>query len=345
MAMQEVEYEFPEPDASNAEVEVSLEEKDNDSIEVEGAVGREDMKTPPKEVEDDSFEIEIEDDTPVADRGRKRSKPPEEVTDDELENYSEKVKGRIKHFSKGYHDERRAKETALREREELENYAKTLMAENSKLKGSADHSHNALITSARKQVQSELVLAQRGYKEAYEAGNSDAIVEAQQALNTAQIRQARVDGLKPREIQALQAQASTVQPQVNAPEPKPQPARDEKAESWRGENSWFGDDDEMTAFALGLHNKLTKGGEDPRSDTYYEKINTRMRQVFPEHFDEDIEDAPETKKKANNVVAPATRSTSPRKVTLKQSQVAIARRLGISLEDYAKQAAELMRNK
>jgi len=340
--MQEVEYEFPEPDATNAEVEVTLDEKETNSIEVEGAVGREDMKTPAKQKAESDFEIEIEDDTPAEDRGRKATTPPESVTDDELENYSEKVKKRIKHFSKGYHDERRAKEDAMRQSGELETYARSLMAENEKLKGSADHSHNALITSAKKQVQAEVAMAQRGYKEAYEAGNSDAIVEAQQALNTAQIRQAKVDGLKPREIRALQAQANAVQQQVNAPEP--QPARDEKAESWRGENSWFGADDEMTAFALGLHNKLTKDGEDPRSDGYYDKINARMRQVFPESFDEGIEDTPETKKKASSVVAPATRSTAPRKVVLKQSQVAIARRLGISLEEYAKQAAVLLRN-
>jgi hypothetical protein len=119
--------------------------------------------------------------------------------------------------------------------------------------------------------------------------------------------------------------------------------RDEKAENWRDENaSWFGEDDEMTALAYGLHHKLTKEGVDPTSDTYYEKINARMRQVFPDQFDEEPES---TKRKSSNVVAPATRSTSPKKVTLNQSQVAIAKRLGISLEDYAKQAAELMRNK
>ena len=343
MAMQEVEYEFPDADDTTSEVEVTVEEKDNNGIEVEGAVGREDIKAPSKKEEEETFEVEVEDDTPEADKGRKPSKPPEEVTNDELENYSEKVKKRIKHFSKGYHDERRAKETAMRQSGELETYARNLMAENQKLKGSADQSHNALINSAKKQVQGEMALAQREYKEAYETGDSNAIVEAQQALNVAQIKQSKVDGLQPRQIAALQPTPDTVQPQVKAPEP--QHPRDEKAEDWRGENTWFGEDDEMTAFALGLHNKLTKDGEDPRSDGYYEKINTRMRQVFPENFDEGIEDTPETKKKASNVVAPATRSTAPKKVTLNQSQVAIARRLGISLEQYAKQAAVLMRNK
>ena len=343
MAMQQVEYEFPDADSDTTEVSVELDEKEDNSLDIEEAVGREDMKTP-KKAKAEELEIEIEDDTPIEDQGRKPSKPPEEVTDEELENYSEKVKTRIKHFSKGYHDERRAKEAAQREREELESYAKNLIAENNKLKGSVDQSHNTLIESAKKQVQGEMTMAQRQYREAYESGEADAIVEAQTALNAAQIRLEKVNGLKPKQIQALQPEETPVQTQVEAP--RPQVQQDEKANSWRDENTWFGSDDEMTAFALGLHNKLTKDGVDPKSDTYYEKINARMRQVFPEQFDDGIEDEPEeTKRKSSNVVAPATRSTSPKKVTLKQSQVAIAKRLGISLEDYAKQAAELMRNK
>jgi hypothetical protein len=287
-------------------------------------------------------EIEVEDDTPEADRGRKAAPPPKEVTNEELENYSDKVKNRIKHFSKGYHDERRAKEEAQREREALETYTKNLMAENKKLKGTVDQSHNTLIESAKKQVNGEMALAQRQYKEAYESGETDKILEAQTALNTAQIRMERVNGLKPKQIQPLQPQETPVQTQVEAPQPQVQ--RDEKAEAWRDNNPWFGSDDEMTAFALGLHNKLTKEGVDPKTDTYYEKINTRMQQVFPDQFDDGIEDEPEsTQRKSSNVVAPATRSTAPKKIRLTQSQIAIAKKLGVPLETYAKQAAELLR--
>lgn len=101
----------------------------------------------------------------------------------------------------------------------------------------------------------------------------------------------------------------------------------------------------MTAFALGLHNKLTKDGVDPRSDKYYEKINSRMRQVFPDQFDDGLEDDEpvSTRRKSSNVVAPATRSTAPKKIRLSQSQIAIAKKLGVPLEDYAKQQAALMR--
>ena len=344
MPRQNVEFEFPDPDKdeTSQEVEVDIAEEEDAPLEIEGAVGRENVKSSKGTIKAGEVEIEVEDDTPEADRGRKASPPPEEVTNEELENYSDKVKNRIKHFSKGYHDERRAKEEAQRQQEALETYTRNLIAENQKLKGSVDQSHNSLIESVRKQVDSELAMAKRQYKEAYESGEPDAVLEAQTMLNTAQIRMERVNGLKPKQIQALQPQETPVQTQVDAPQPQVQ--RDEKAETWREDNSWFGSDDEMTAFALGLHNKLTKEGVDPKTNTYYEKINTRMRQVFPDQFDDGIEDELESsQRKSSNVVAPATRSTAPRKIRLTQSQVAIAKKLGVPLEIYAKQAAELMR--
>ena len=178
MPIQKVEYEFPDPDKIDAaaEIEVNTPEETSE-IEVEGAVGREVMQKPKKEptevkvVEEENLKVEVVDDTPEADRGRKPSKPPEEITDDELENYSEKVKKRIQHFSKGYHDERRIKEQALRQKEEAIAYAQQLVAENKKLKGNVDQSHNTLIESARKQTESEVAIASKKYKEAYERSN------------------------------------------------------------------------------------------------------------------------------------------------------------------------------
>ena len=353
MPMQQVEFEFPDPDKEKnlQEVEIPEQEPETPELEVEGAVGRETIEKPSKQkkdtIEAGDVEIEVENDVPPEDRGRKPSEPPEEVTNEELENYSDKVKNRIKHFSKGYHDERRAKEEALREREALEQYAKQLVEENQQLKSKTNENHNALIESAKKQVESELAMAQQKYRQAYESGEPDAVLEAQTLLNTAQIRMERVNGLKPKQVEeqqtALQPQQNTVQSQQLAPQQQPQ--RDVKAEAWRDENPWFGADDEMTAFALGLHSKLTKEGTDPRSDEYYEKINSRMRQVFPDQFDDGIDDEPEEapKQKSSTVVAPATRSTSPRKVKLSQSQIAIARRLGVPLEKYAQQVTDLAR--
>ena len=351
MPMQQVEFEFPDPekDEKLQEVEVKEEEVVDTNIEVEDAVGRETIGKPDKKeaAEKSEVEIEVEDDTPPADRGRTPSEPPEEVTNEELENYSEKVKKRIQHFSKGYHDERRAKEQAVREREEAIAYAQKLIEQNQELNAKGAQNHNALIESAKKQVESELAVAQKQYKEAYEAGEPDAVLQAQTLLNAAQIRLDKVNGMKQREIPAnnqttLQNNENNVQSQQLAPE---QPQRDEKAEAWRTKNPWFGSDDEMTAFALGLHTKLTKEGVSPQSDEYYERINSRMRQIFPDQFDEGIEDEPEEapKQKPSNVVAPATRSTGPKKVKLKQSQIAVAKRLGVPLEQYAKQVAELAR--
>ena len=349
MAMQQVEFDFPDPDkvrTTSIEVEQDVAEP---RLEIEGAVGRETIGKKKKNLKVDDVEIEIVDDVPPGDRNRKPSAPPEGVTDEELESYSDKVKKRIQHFSKGYHDERRAKEQALREREELERYARVLVDENQKLKGSVDKGHNALIESAKKQVQDEVQNAKRKYKEAYEAGETDAIIAAQESLNSAQIRMDKVNNLAPRAPQpeggALQNQAASVQQQKIPTSPR-QPPKDEKAEEWRNSNSWFGSDDEMTASALGYHSKLVKEGVDPTSDEYYEKVNSRMRKLFPENFDDDIEDAaePQAVRKAANVVAPATRSTAPIKVRLSDTQVALAKKLGVSLADYAKQVAILRRS-
>jgi len=345
MPIQQVEYKFPDPDNKGGkEVEVEVTDEDEFELEIEGAVGREEIGKPKQGVKEE-VEVEIIDDTPKADRGRKASSPPEEVTDEELENYSDKVKKRIKHFSKGYHDERRAKEIAERQKEEAISYAGQLVEENKKLKATTDRTHNSMIQSAKKQVDSEVEVAKRQYKEAYNSGETDAIVEAQQALNSAQIRKEKVAGMRARRVPETEAPLQPPQNAVQSPKELPHQApRDEKAEAWREKNSWFGSDDEMTALALGVHTKLTKEGVDPQSDIYYEKINSRMRGLFPEQFDEGIEYEPAgQRKKSSNVVAPATRSTAPKKVILSQTQVALAKRLGVTLEDYAKQAAILMR--
>jgi hypothetical protein len=211
MPRQQVEFEFPDPDKETvvaAEIEVDFDE-DDAPLEVEGAVGRETMKSrKDKEViKAGDLEIEIEDDTPLHDRGKEPS-PPEDITEDELENYGKKVQKRLKSLSKTYHDERRAKEAILREREALEQYARQLVEENNKLKGSVDQSHNTLIQSAKKQVEGELAMAKAQYRQAYESGEPDAVLEAQTLLNAAQIRMERVNALKPR---AAQGQETSLQ--------------------------------------------------------------------------------------------------------------------------------------
>jgi hypothetical protein len=287
------------------------------------------------EIEDD-VDVEVVDDTPPADRGRKPSDPPEEVTDEELEEYSDKVRKRIKHFSKGYHDERRAKEAAMREKQELERLAQQLFEENKKLKTSSTKSQAALIEQAKRSAAADMEQAKASYKAAYDSGDSNAALEAQEKLTTARLKLEKVNNLR---VPTLQENEIPVQ--VKA-EPAPAPQVDQRAMDWKNNNPWFQTDDEMTSFALGLHNKLVKQGVSPQSDTYYESIDTRMRQVFPDQFEDTKQRTPEPKRKTS-VVAPATRSTAPNKVTLTRTQVQIAKRLGLTPEQYAKQVAIDMR--
>jgi hypothetical protein len=299
------------------------------------------VEAPSKEKpEEEKLEIEVVDDTPPEDQGRPPMKePPAEVTDDELAQYSEGVKKRIQHFSKGYHEERRAKESALREREEAIRIAQQLAEENKKLQGSLGQGQAALLEQATKVVANELEDAKRSYKEAYESGDSDRLVEAQEALTAAKIKAERVANFKP---SALQQPQTDVQSAPRTVQSNQTPQVDSKARAWQEANPWFGSNDEMTAVALAVHKKLVESGVDPTSDEYYTRINGRIKQLFPDS-EQDAE--PPAKKVAKqSVVAPATRSTAPKKIVLTQSQVSIAKRLGVPLELYAKQVAEQMRN-
>jgi hypothetical protein len=347
MAFEKVEYKFPDPDdtakqnieienSSAIEVDLSGGKEEKDEPKANGADDKGIQKATPK----DELEVEVVDDTPKADRNRKPSEPPEEVTDEELEDYSEKVRKRIQHFSKGYHDERRAKEAALRERDELERFVKSIQSENDKLKTNVTKNQTALLDQAKKTAEVELAQAKKAYKDAYEAGDADALTTAQENLTGAKIKADKLNNFK---LPSLQEESNEVK---SKEEPKPAtPTVDPRAQDWAKKNTWFGTDDEMTSLALGLHNKLAKQGVDLQSDEYYEAIDTRMRQLFPDRFEEEIAETEgaEKPKKQANVVAPATRSVAPKKVKLTQTQVAIAKRLGVPIELYAQKVAEEMR--
>ena len=315
--IEKVEYEFPhekeEKEAKQSQKELPLDEK---------------RAAEP--------EIEVVDDTPPQDRNRKLlDSPPEDPTDDELETYSEEVRKRLQHFTKGYHEERRAKEAALREREEALRIAQAIIEENKKLKGSLGRGQEALINQAKNAVGLELEKAKQKYKEAYEAGDTDKLVEAQDELTSIKIKADRINNFKP----PLQEPETPVEPRLNVQAPQ----ADTKALAWQDQNRWFGNDEEMTSFALGLHQKLVKSGIDPRSDEYYERIDSRMRQVFPDAFGTSPDDSDKAERQSRakaSVVAPATRSTGSKKITLTQTQVNIAKRLGVPLELYAKKVAE-----
>ena len=277
-------------------------------------------------------EVEIVDDTPTEDRNRKpMAEAPKEFTDDELETYNESVKKRIQHFTKGYHEERRAKEAAHREREEALQLARQVLQENQQLKGSLNQGHTALLEQAKKVVENEISMAEAKMRIAYESGDSSAIAEAQKELTTTVLKADKIANFKPTPLQAQENQVQTVQQQ-------PAPRLHYKTEDWRSRNPWFGQNRRMTSYALALHEELTQDERlEPTSDEYFQRIDTEMKNRFPDAFGVTV-DATPSQKKSN--VAPATRSTAAKKIVLTQSQVNIAKRLGLPLDVYAKEVAK-----
>jgi hypothetical protein len=283
------------------------------------------------------FELEIEDDTPEQDRNRQPlpKEMVQELEEDELEEYSEKVKTRLKQMKKVWHDERREKESALREQQEAVNLAQNLVEENKKLKSRLTEGEKSLIMTATREAELDMQMSERAYKEAYDSGDSDKIVEAQKKLHTASNRLERLKGYRP----PLQASENSVQ---NQPTQAAAPRLDQKTDSWRKQNTWFGQDEEMTATALGLHQKLEKqyGGQYIGTDEYWNTVNKTMQKRFPEYFGDEEPEKPQ--RTAATVVASASRSTAPKKIVLKQSQLAIAKKLGLTPEQYAREYAKTM---
>jgi len=290
------------------------------------------------EPETDDTQIEVVDDTPEDDRNRKpMHQPPEEVTEEELTKYDKSVQSRIKQFTKGYHEERRAKEAAMREREEALKLAQSVVEENRKLKGTLSEGQAMYIEQAKLVATSDIEKAKAQYKAAYESGDADAMVNAQEALTSAKMRAERVENFKPT---PLQDEKTEVQPTQQA---QPAPTIDPKLRAWQDQNPWWGANKKMTAYALGYHSELVDTGISVGSDDYYKAIDAEMRGRFPDAFESVKPANAPTSQKASNVVAPATRSTAPRKVVLTKSQVEIAKRLGVPLELYARKVAEEMR--
>jgi hypothetical protein len=295
--------------------------------------------------EGDKPEIEVEDDTPEADRGREPM--PKEVVDeleaDELEEYSDKVKIRLKQMKKVWHDERREKEREAREKVEAITTAQRLMDRVRRLEANLYEGEQLTLGSFKQSAEFELQDARRAYKEAYEAGDTDRVVEAQEKLNAVQYKLQQLNGYRPT-LQDVSEEIQIPQQQVHIPQP------DAKTNAWQERNQWYGTDPEMTASALGLHQKLEseRGPQFVGSDEYWGAIDKTMRRRFPEYFGEESKATEGTAKatrqsKPANVVAPASRSTSSKKIVLKQSQITIAKRLGLTPEQYARELMKMER--
>lgn len=294
------------------------------------------------EIDDDKFEIEIEDDTPAEDRGKPRraeGAEPDVPSEDELEGYSEGVKKRISKLKYEFHEERRAKEEAERIREEAIRFAEAQKREVDSMRKRLSDGQGAVVTQAKARVETQLETAKGKFKQAYEAGDADAMLEAQTSLNNLQNEMYRLANYRP----APEPESSPA-PQATAPASSPQvPKPPQRALDWAEQNPWFQTDTEMTGYAYGVHERLVKSGIDPNSETYYTQIDAAVRSRFADKFDGADQEVKTQPRQAGSVVAPASRaSTTPRKVVLTQSAVALAKRLGLTPQQYA---AQLMKEK
>ena len=292
--------------------------------------------------DDDAFEIEIVDDVAEDEKPRRAEAAKEEDIPDEgdLEGYSESVQKRIKKLTFEAKEAARQQAAAARERDEAATYAKSIYEQNRKLQEQLTQGQGAVVEQAKGRVESELNSAKAAYRSAYELGDADKIVDAQSKMIELQGRLSQLQNYRP----APRAQEEP------APQPKPtaQPAvkLDDRQTKWMNDNKWYGENSEMTGFALGVHERLVRNGVDPNGETYYTQIDSAVRKRFADEFsdvgDEEVKPAP---KKAASVVAPAGRSTAtPRRIKLTSTQVALAKRLGLKPEQYAAQIMKDAKN-
>ena len=304
--------------------------------------------------DDDDLEVDVVDDRPEEDQVPPKKKVEDEddaddIPEDELSSYSEGVQKRIKRLRYEYHEERRAREAASKQSEEAVRYAQSIHHENVRLKKMLEDGSQQLSQAASARHEAEMKSAQKAYKEAFESGDTDALMESQNKINEILLERAS-SASRPAPAPQREAQ----QPQQRVQQDPSSMVPDQKFVSWSRRNKWFGDNPEMTSFAYGVHERLVKSGVDPQSKDYYDKIDARMRQVFPDEFEDEYsdEDQPRTVEtqtatyRKKPTVAPGGRGNGkpPRKVQLTRTQVAVAKRLGLTPEQYAKQVAKEMAN-
>ena len=286
--------------------------------------------------DEDDVEVSIIDDTPEQDRGRKPlDREVEDPTDDEIEQYTQGAQKRIKELTHARHDERRAKEATLREKQELEVLTQRLLEENKKLRQNVTTGTEQYTQMAKTAAEAELEKARRDYKAAQEAFDADAILAAQEALLEAKMKMEAAKNFRPTPLQDENFEVQTTPQESQRVQP------DEKTLRWQAKNQWFGANgfEEVTSYALGLHQKLVNTGVDPRSDEYFEQIDARVKSKFPEVFggNEDRPRSGEAPRKPASVVAPATRSTGKKKIELTKTQLALAQKFKLTPKQYAEQ--------
>jgi hypothetical protein len=306
----------------------------------------EDKGKPVDELEE-GFEVVEVDDTPEED---KNVEPlPNEIkkdleTADSSAEYSKNVKDKFTQYKKAWHDERRAKEAALREQQEALAAAQAILDENRRLKEVLQSGEKELISSYQTSAELEAAQARKAYKEAYDSGDSDALAEAQEEMMRAQLKLDRAKNFKP----TVQISENDVKLQTKQSQ---QPAQmDDKVAEWVANNPWYVDPDKksMSKYAVFIHEELEEkfGRAFIGTDEYFKRIDKEVKRRFPEEFDDievknEEEEKPQRTSRLSTVVAPAKRSTSSKKIVLTKTQVALAKKFGLSPEQYARELNKL----
>jgi len=289
-----------------------------------------------KEVKDE-IEIELIDDTPEVDRGREPlERPVLEPSEDELASYSKNVQARMKELTRVRHDERRAKESLAREKQDLERIAQQLYDENNKLKEYVQTGSKQYIDQSKTLAENELESARTQYKRAQEAFDADAILAAQESLLEAKMKMNALNNIRETPLQQPQNRVQTQQYK------EPEPQLDEKTLRWQAKNQWFSSEgfEDVSSYALGLHKKLVNAGYDPRTDEYFQAIDTRIREKFPEVFGNERK-SNESHKRPVSVVSPSSRSSGKKTIQMTPRALALVKRFGITPQQYAIQQAKL----
>lgn len=301
------------------------------------------------EIKDEEFQVEEDKEIPAQqelDIEEKTESKVEDPTDEELAQYDETVKNKLKKYTNNYHNERRARKAAQREREEAEAFAKSVYEENKRLKEQLESGSKVFIEQNKSTAEMQLENAKKKLQKAFEDGDADAFAEAQVEVTKASLRLDKAETMKP-------IVAETTEP------PRQQQSTNPRTKQWVDTNSdWFGVDEEMTMAAMGLDKKLQKqyGSDYIGSEDYFKTIDRTIRKRFPEHFglpEENDEPPRKTStmaeedtppRRLSSVVAPATRSTPPSRIKLEPRQVNLIKRLGVTPEEYAKHVSLIERN-
>jgi len=325
MTMKDDDFKFPD------EVDEKSKAKAEDDIDIS------------IEGDDDEVKIEVKDDTPVEDR---YVEPLSDEVKNELEkvdeskDYSHNVKTKFKQYKKAWHDERRAKEAAYREQQEALQIAQNILEENKKLKSLLHTGEKELISTYQTSAEMEMEQAKRNFKEAYDSGDADKLLEAQQEMMKAQLKLDKTKNFKP----TVQIDENNVQTTQKQPA---QQQMDPKVAAWVSKNEWFVDPNKrsMRRYAEGVHEELAEryGKAFIGTNEYFESIDKEVRKRFPEEFAsvQNDEDEPPQRTKPSTVVAPAKRSTAPKKIVLSKTQVGLAKKFGLTPEQYARELMKL----